>query len=101
MSVGQFLQQFSNNFSLGVVVAVLVWSLIQGFRRSIFTPLVMAIYPTQANDFEVKLTDDETLRFGEFFADVVHFAFGMIIVYVIWSSYNMSSTESAVWKPFM
>lgn len=100
MSVGKFVQQFSNNFSLGVVVAVLVWGLIQGFKRSIFTPFVMAIYPAHVNDFTFKLTDDETLRFGEFFADVAHFALGMTIVYMIWSSYNGSASE-ALWKPFM
>lgn len=84
MSVQAFLHQFSDKFSVGVIVAVLVWGLVQGFKRTIFNPIVLAIYPTRVNDFEVKLTDDEVLLFGEFFAEVAHFIIGMITVYAIW-----------------
>ena len=90
ISVIKSVVTFSNELSIitvGVIAAIFTVSFVQGLKRTIFTPVIMAyLVPPQTNSSKmiVSLKNNQYLYVGEFIAELIQWLVFMIICYIVW-----------------
>ena len=81
---------FSNEISVitvGVLVTIFTFGFIQGLKRTIFTPVIMAyMVPPQTNNSKmiVSLKHNQFIYVGEFLAELIQWLVFMVTCYIIW-----------------
>lgn len=81
---------FSNELSIitvGVIAAIFTFGFVQGLKRTILTPVIMAyMVPPQTNSSKmiVSLRQNQFLYVGEFVAELIQWLIFMLICYFVW-----------------
>jgi hypothetical protein len=90
LSVFRSVVTFSNELSIitiSVVAAIFTFGFVQGLKRTIFTPVIMAyLVPPQTNSSKMikSLRNNQFIYIGEFIAELIQWLVFMLVCYLIW-----------------
>jgi|LauGreDrversion4_2_1035121.scaffolds.fasta_scaffold00128_22 large-conductance mechanosensitive channel len=73
--------------SLGVVAAIFTFGFVQGVKRTVLTPVIMAyMVPAQTSNAKMisVLPHHQRVMWGEFIAELIQWLIFMFIFFVIW-----------------
>lgn len=101
LSIFKSVVTFSNELSIitiGVLVTIFTFGFIQGLKRTIFTPVIMAyMVPPQTNSSKmiVSLTNNQFIYVGEFLAELIQWLVFMVVCYIFWFIRSKTKGSSA------
>jgi large-conductance mechanosensitive channel len=83
--VSEFRQQV-RGLTIAAFATIFTWGFVQALKRTVLTPVIEAyIIPSNTNEsLVVKMRRKQTLRLGEFLAELLQWLIFMAMLFLIW-----------------